>query len=332
MTHDSKGSVDSLDQKGAWRFRRNQKGWKATQIMDTGKAIDYGAGIGDALMHPPLDTGLKSLNTACVESGGEGIPHWYYCIIGGASNAGKTQTLWYLLSQACKQELHPAIITMEVPTTGIQRSFYARVTDFAYGDFLPKNWVKDEVANVDRLRTQIADFNNDDRRTFSVSEFDGLPDLDDIMDEAYRLKDAGHSVIGVDHLQHIRASRNEDIAELATEVSEALRMFAHKEKVLVLAASQLNRTASRERDRQPISQDLWGGTAMESNANMVLLMDHSVHIRDPADFAILRTNLVLDKQREGPNRVRIPIEFNFRKGSCREGMPDEEYLWNPKLK
>lgn len=327
MTYDSKGAVEQVDQKGAWRFRRNQKGWKTTQILNTGKAIDYGAGICDALVHPPLDTGLPSLNRAMVESGGEGIPHWYYCIIGGASNAGKTQTLWYLLSQACKQELHPALITMEVPTPGVQRSFYARVTDFSYGDFLPKNWLRNEVRNIEELKTQIGSFNNNERRTLTVAEFDGTPDLDDIMDEAYRLRDDGHNVIGVDHLQHIRASSHEDIAELATEVSEALRMFAHKEKCLVLACSQLNRTASRERDRRPISQDLWGGTAMESNANVVLLMDHSVHVRDPADFSILRTNLYLDKQREGPNRVLIPIEFDFKTGNCREGMPDEEYLW-----
>jgi hypothetical protein len=44
---------------------------------------------------------------------------------------------------------------------------------------------------------------------------------------------------------------------------------------------------------------------------------------------IKRTRLVLDKNREGPNRVTFNCEMNFATGVWREGMPDEERLWVP---
>ena len=43
----------------------------------------------------------------------------------------------------------------------------------------------------------------------------------------------------------------------------------------------------------------------------------------------LRTRLILDKNREGPNRVVMNVEMNFATGVWREGMADEERLWIP---
>ena len=73
--------------------------------------------------------------------------------------------------------------------------------------------------------------------------------------------------------------------------------------------------------------DLWGGTAMESNANQVMMLDHSKQERPMLHPHLLRTFLYLDKNREGPNRVLIPVEINFRTGQWREADPDEENKW-----
>ena len=73
--------------------------------------------------------------------------------------------------------------------------------------------------------------------------------------------------------------------------------------------------------------DLWGGTSLESNANQVILLDHSRIERDALHLHLMRTWLYLDKNREGPNRVNIPVEANFRTGIWREARPDEEARW-----
>jgi hypothetical protein len=68
---------------------------------------------------------------------------------------------------------------------------------------------------------------------------------------------------------------------------------------------------------------------MESNANQVVLIDHSKVVRDMERSHLMRTRLILDKNREGPNRVAFNVEANFATGVWREGMPDEEHLWIP---
>ena len=73
--------------------------------------------------------------------------------------------------------------------------------------------------------------------------------------------------------------------------------------------------------------DLWGGTSIESNANQVILLDHSNQLRDERRPHLLRTWLFLDKNREGPNRVLIPVEIDFKTGTWREAKPDEMQDW-----
>lgn len=300
--------------------------WNIKDILETGVAFDYGAGLVDA-DQTALSTGFPSLDSACVGTGGKGFAHWWYVVIGGASNVGKTQLLLHLVRKAAEQGLNPGLITMEVPLTGVQRSMYSHLTRYGYTDFLPDNWATPDVEDkIKDLSKDVGDYAQG-TKSIMVAEHDGAPSLNQIMEMCYALKAAGCGVIALDHLQLIKQDRGYDIGELATQVSEELRRFAHREKVLVLALSQLNRVASRDRTQRPIAQDLWGGTSMESNANVVVLLDHSLVIRDMERPHLMRTRLLLDKNREGPNRVAINVEANFAQGVWREGMPDEEELW-----
>jgi replicative DNA helicase len=299
--------------------------WAIKNILDGGAAIDYAAGMIGVDMNP-LSTGITSWDASCVETGGAGLANWWFTIIGGASNSGKTQLLQHLMRQATEQGMNPGLITMEVPMTGIQRSLYSRITDFRYADLTPHTFEdRDAPDRVKHLVDQVRDYAGG-TRSLLVAEHDGSPDLGQIKDMCYAMKEAGCGVIGLDHLQLIKSPVGE-VAERATEIAEQLRRFAHKERILVLALSQLNRIASRERDRRPICQDLWGGTSMESNANQVILIDHTHMIRDMKYTHIVRTRLILDKNREGPNRVVMDVEANFGNGVWREALPHEENLW-----
>jgi len=300
--------------------------WQIKNIFDPLAAMDYGAGLIGADQNP-LSTGIPAWDRACAGTGGKGLANWWYVVIGGASNVGKTQFLMHLLREASEQRMNPGLITMEVPLTGIQRSFYSRITDFQYTDLLPDVWDQLGDDATERLAKSVAAYSQDER-SLLVAEHDGAPSLNQIIEMCYGLKESGCGVIALDHLQLIKQDKGYDIGELATQVSEELRRFAHREKILVLALSQLNRLAARERGKRPIAQDLWGGTSMESNANQVMLIDHSLVIRDLNKPNLMRTRLILDKNREGPNRVMINVEFNIATGVWREGLPDEEHLWS----
>lgn len=302
--------------------------WRSADILTRAEVVEYGSWLLTPPEHP-LPTGIEGWDGACDETGGLGLGGWWYVVLGGASNAGKTQFMLHLARRASEAELQPGVITMEVPKRGLQRRYYANVTPFTYYDFLHHKWIEgDALAKADRLRSEVAKYREvlAFSRSLTVVERDSPPTLDEIMRACEQLHDEGCRVIFVDHLQLIKAPQDE-IADRATEISEALRWFAHGKRCLVVALSQLNRVASRERDRRPTMHDLWGGTSLESNANQVVLLDHSRQARDPERPHLLRTWLYLDKNREGPNRVTIPVEANFRSGVWREAKADEVAAW-----
>ena len=234
----------------------------------------------------------------------------WYVVIGGASNAGKTKFALNLYQRAAVQGWMPGLITMEVPKRGLQRQLYSQITSFGYYEFLPESWlIGDPTAKAKKLMEEVRQYALEDvQRGMYVCEFERAPTLSQILDACHALRESGCRVIFLDHMQLIKASAHE-IADKATEISEELRWFAHGTGVLTVALSQLNRTASRERDRRPMMQDLYGGTSVESNANQVVLVDHSRQERDAQSAHHLRTWVMLDKNREGPNRVSIPVQI-----------------------
>ena len=302
--------------------------WSVTDILSPSAAIDYGSSL-IGVRQRPLQTGFPSWDVACDETGGRGFGDWWYVVLGGASNAGKTQLALHLTRRAAEAGHLPGVITMEVPRRGLQRRVYANLTSFNYYDFLPHRWEEEEpTAKVERLSREVRSYQagGEEPRSILVAEQERAPTLDDIMAACEALVEAGATCIVLDHLQLIKAPADQ-IADRATEISEALRWFAHGRRVLVVALSQLNRLASRERERRPTMHDLLGGTSIESNANQVVLLDHSRQARDAQRTHLLRTWLVLDKNREGPARLDIPVEANFRSGVWREAEPDEADAW-----
>jgi replicative DNA helicase len=302
--------------------------WRITDILTDGEAIEYGASL-EGVRQTPLPTDIPAWDVSCEETGGVGLGDWWYVVVGGASNAGKTQLMLYLARQAAEAALMPGIITMEVPKRGLQRRVYANLTCFGYYDFLPRKWEEgNPSAKRELLEAEVKKYREADEepRTLMVAEQDESATLASIVNACERMRQAGSRVIFVDHLQLIKAPQDQ-IADRATEISEALRWFAHSEGCLIVALSQLNRMASRERTRRPTMHDLWGGTSIESNANQVILIDHSQQERDPVHKHLLKTWLYLDKNREGPSRLLIPVEANFRTGIWREAKEDEVGQW-----
>jgi replicative DNA helicase len=299
----------------------------AENILDPLEVIDYASDLLNP--QPAMSTGLPGWDEACAQTGGKGLAAGWYVVIGGASNAGKTRFALNLYQRAALQSWKPGLITMEVPKRGIQRQVYSQITSFGYYEFLPDAWLTgDAAAKTEKLAKEVRTYAEADmpKRKMHVCEFERAPTLDNILDACEALRDAGCKVIFLDHMQLIKASAHE-LADRATEISEELRWFAHGSGILTIALSQLNRMASRERDRRPMMQDLYGGTSVESNANQVVLVDHSRQDRDLGAKHQMRTWVILDKNREGPNRIDIPVLADFRSGLWDEADYEELGRW-----
>ena len=306
--------------------------FKSTDIMRAGEVLTYVGTARGGVVQRPLATGFDTWDRACDETGGRGVGDWWYTLIGGASNAGKTQLARWLARQAMEAGGTPAIITMEVGTAALQRHFYSNLTSFGYYDLLPHKWDRGSEAELkarrEKLVAEVTAQGGDKPLTMVITEAEGRPTIDWIVSEAEGLlEETGITHLFVDHAQLIKSPTGMDIAAAAEELSERMRIFAHKKRVCTFMLSQLNRGASRQRDQSPTMHDLWGGTSMESNANQVILLDHSRSAADDRSPHILRTYLLLDKNREGPAKLDIPVEVNFRTGVWREASPDEEELW-----
>ena len=68
---------------------------------------------------------------------------------------------------------------------------------------------------------------------------------------------------------------------------------------------------------------LFGGMILEASCDLIALLDHSRYERDQNTA---RTWLIIAKNRHGPT-LEIPIEWDYRTLSVREGDPHEEHLW-----
>jgi len=298
-----------------------------TEILEKTSVLDYAAQKLITIDPKVLPTGFPDWDAACDETGKRGLGDYWYILLGGASNSGKTQLLRWLARRACDEGYYPAVITMEVSVQGLQRHYYSDITSFGYYDLLPHKFAEheDSVESVKQLAKEVHDYRMADGlpRSITVVEAVGRPSIDEIEAQAYALKEAGVTHLFVDHAQLIKSPHYMSIAESAEELSERMRIFAHTEHVCTVMASQLNRSASAQRKERPTMHSLLGGTSMESNANQVCLLDHSRNSRDPEHPHLLRTWLLLDKNREGPARVEIPVEVNFQTGLWRQADEDE---------
>lgn len=150
--------------------------------------------------------------------------------------------------------------------------------------------------------------------------------LQDLLDGIRRnFEQHGSRLHIIDYLQLAWVGRAESMFDRITEVSHAVRQLAKELQVVTFCLSQFNRTTSSQRTERPSKEGMIGGSALENDADQVLLLDHSRRtvFRDQQGRVCGWDGwLLLDKNRHGP-AVDIPIRFVADTGRMRERLPDE---------
>ena len=291
-------------------------------ITDNSAAYD----IHDTMTSRPtvVPTGLPSIDGALWLWGDRrGIPRGTYMLIGGASNIGKTQVGLMLAKQAADAGERSAILSLDMRKRDAIARIHQALTvgKIPWQDWVPSRWrpeyeqvLKDAIRKYRMSITGAIGIHSGGRRTLDGVEL--------LIREA---ADVGATFFVVDHVQKIKVGGlgADNIMGRAEVVSEKLDDLCDELNVTICALSQLNRMASRETDRRPTMFDLWGGTAMESNSALVIMLDHSRYKRDEKLPYVGYTYWLLEKNQFGPKAISVPVEVNHATLSIREAEPDE---------
>lgn len=141
-----------------------------------------------------------------------------------------------------------------------------------------------------------------------------------LLEQMRRLYESGVRVFLVDYLQLIGLGDEDEVQRQTSKAVICLRAFAVKFQALVIVLSQFNRATSSNFEMQPQVQGLHGGMIIEACADEILLLDHSRYL--PIGERKARTWALGRKNKHGP-RVDVPIEWDFKTLTIREGHPGE---------
>jgi replicative DNA helicase len=267
----------------------------------------------------PVDavpTPFPSLNAVCRDAGGgEGFARGWHIVLAGRSGLGKSNVALNFAIHAARHGEAVHYISLEM--SGEQ--LHTRALAIASGkpvrhleqgrDFRPE--VFDEAADI--FADNVAERGG--LLHINSSPLDCLDGVVDAIGWAHDIR--GCRFFVVDYMQ--LAAEDPNDAACITHVSHEIRRLTQRLNVVTLALSQFNRATSSQTER-PTMFGLMGGSAIENDADMVLLLDHS-RIEVAADGG-WNGFLIVDKNRHGAT-IEIPTHFNRRTLRFMERMPDE---------
>ena len=262
----------------------------------------------------------------------KGIPQGTYVLIGGSSNAGKTLLGLHLLRKAAESHQRAGLISLDMKHRDALARMHQGLSQMVpSSQWRPSRWTdanRQHLAGDVRSWSEKLRLDEDDRGGGIAIHLECSRDIDAVAACISEGRDAGATFFVVDHLQKIRVQRlRGDVFASADYVSETLDDLVDQLNVTIVGLSQLNRQASRETDRKPTMYDLHGGTSMESNAGLVIMIDHSRYATDPQRYNLVRTFLILAKNQMGPKNIELPVVVDTAQLSVLEGLPSEEHLW-----
>jgi replicative DNA helicase len=194
-------------------------------------------------------------------------------VLGARPGVGKSmlgqQLAWHVAKHG-----HPVLISsLEMSTTEVHCRLIAAATGLPLGRITDHRLTDDEWATIDRVTSTLdAPIVIDDRASVRVVDIRGRA-----RDVARRHGPLG--LIVVDYLQLVTpASHLEARERQVGGITRSLKLLAKEMRTPVLAMSQVNRAPTGRTDKRPTLADLRESGAIESDADVVILLH-----RDDAD-------------------------------------------------
>lgn len=251
-----------------------------------------------------IPTPLPALNACCRgEGGGLGLARGWHAVLAGGSGHGKSLLALNLAAHATTVGgAATAFVSLEMSRPQVVTRFLAIASGADVRRLEPGPGFDRETwreAGEVWVQQRTAPFFLVERPPRSIS---GLADV--MLD----LVDNGARFVIVDYLQLVGVAEVESTASRVARVSSVIQELAFRFDVTTLLLSQFNRVQSFNRQAGPVIEGLAGGSSIENDADLVLLLDHSQYTRS---LHGAETNLLVAKNRHGPT-AKLPVSWDYR--------------------
>ena len=276
----------------------------------------------------PVDavpTPLPTWNGNCRdEGGGEGLARGWYVVVGGGTGHGKSLLALNMAARAMQEGLSPGFLSIEMSTGQLATRLYSILTGVPVRTLeRGRDFQEAEARRASRLVEELRDRTG---ACFYVNR-QALCELTDVLATARLfVEEHGVRLLFLDYLQLVGTGDDDQMYREVTTISRSVRVLAQQLGVTVVALSQYNRSTSSNRLASPTPQGLIGSSAIENDADQVVLLDHSRYARDALLPHLGRTWALLAKNRHGSSG-QVPIEWDYHCLRVREALPDEEASW-----
>jgi replicative DNA helicase len=262
------------------------------------------------------------------DGGGEGLARKWLVTIGGNPKFGKTILSLNIAKKALLAGEKVGFMSLEMADPELATRFYAMAGQTAVRHLQKGRHFDPAVFDAACKDVEKVGYPNGKVPQLFVNS-DPVFDLSQLLEHMAALAEAGVRYFIVDYLQLVSMDVDDEAVRVITRTVKALRLFARQNDSIVVLLSQFKRSASEDYTQSPRPQGLFGGGTIEQASDQILLLDHSLYEYEPAN-KIARTWLLLTN-RHGEHG-NIPILWDYRTLTVREGDPHEESHWPTRKK
>lgn len=288
-------------------------GWEPLDEESADQLVEEKLQPADAVPTP-----FGTWNRACRdEGGGQGVARGWHVTIGARTGTGKSVLGANLVRSAIEGGERVGFISLEMSRRQLDTRQLAIISGepvrrLETGKHFDEHALRRAVRRVQEIRATTGG------RVYRSPELlRGIADIEGAI-TFLRNGPPGCRFFVVDYIQ--LAGDPNDPASI-TDVSHRVRQLARDLDVITIGLSQFNRDTFK-RGGRPTIHDLMGGTAIESDSDQVLILDHTRIERSAAPTEGWESYLILAKNRHGP-QVEIPVRFDSRTLRFTERLADE---------
>ena len=220
-------------------------------------------------------------------------------ILAGRPSMGKTALSINIALNILKNTMLPTIFfTLEMSRQQIMYRFLSLESNICMqklkqGKLLENDWVR--LNKIVRLFSKLPLFVHDSP-TLSISQVRTI--IQTIKFEQNKI-----GMVIIDYLQLIKSPTNDEIdlnrVQSLSYITRNLKMLAREFQIPILVLSQLNRKVENRVDQKPMLSDLKESGSIEQDADLVLMLSNVPNL-SIQNYDLLRTQLIVSKQRNGP--------------------------------
>jgi KaiC/GvpD/RAD55 family RecA-like ATPase len=242
-----------------------------------------------------MPTMWSAWNRSCrMYGGGQGLARGWHVVAAGGAGAGKSLIALNMTAEALRNGHSVGWVSLEMSREQLLLRLLGIATGRKLKDlepgasFDPGAFTAASYGFMDKLEVSGAHLWMAERPTRD------LPSVNQLMQRAV---DAGCRLIIVDYAQLVSVS-GAKLDDAMRQVSAAVQSVAYQRDVNTLLLSQLNRSTTSDKGAPPTIFGLAGSSAIENDADQVLLIDQSAKTEDlyGKNFTVL-----LEKNRHGPS-------------------------------